>query len=188
MAEENRLRFVEAVRELDGPAILQVLPSLTISDLDVVRDYWLRGKLGELDPTNVLSAGDYADQFLSLPEHAVALYDAALEYLNKHPQSIAGDTDCAAASLNLIDLLIKSGQEHRAAEAARRASRMPVMRAEQHVQLAFCLAQIGDAKSAYTLFQRGKSVGLDNVAAAMGVPVADLAQMERVLSKAAGTA
>lgn len=132
MAEENRLRFVEAMRGLDGPAILELLPHLTLTDLSVVRQYWLNGHLGELDPTNVLSAGDFADQFLNLPEHAVALYDAALEYMDKHPESIADDTDCAAASLNLMDLLAKAGQGRAAVTAARRAARMPVKRAEQN--------------------------------------------------------
>ena len=85
MAEEARLRFVEAMRELEGPMILEILPRLTRTDLDVIRQYWLRGHLGKLDPTNVLCAADYADQFLSLPEHAIALYDAALEFMDKNP-------------------------------------------------------------------------------------------------------
>jgi hypothetical protein len=137
--------------------------------------------LGELDPTNVLTAGDFADQSLSLPEHAVALYDAALDFMDKHPESIADDTDCAAASLNLMDLLAKAGQARAAVTAARRAARLPVKRAEQNIQIAVGLSQGRDAKMALMLFQRGKAGGLSAAAAAMGVTVNDLNQMERVL-------
>jgi hypothetical protein len=186
MSEENRLRFVEAMRELDGPVMIELLPRLTLADLNVVRQYWLGGHLGELDPTNVLCAGDYADQFLSLPEHAVALYDAALEFMDKYPNSVTEDTDCAAASLNLIDLLVRSGKGQVAAAAARRAGRMPVKRAVQNVQLALWIGEAGDAKTAYALFQRGKADGLSSIAAEMGLTVADLNQTERALARAAG--
>jgi hypothetical protein len=106
--------------------------------------------------------------------------------MDKHPESIAEDTDCAAASLNLMDLLTKSGQAQAVLAAARRAARMPVKRAEQNIQIAVGLAQAGDAKTAYMLFQRGKAAGLSSVAVAMGVTVNDLTQMERVLARAVG--
>jgi hypothetical protein len=140
-----------------------------------------------------LCAGDFADpgqNYLNLPGHAIALYDAALEYMDKHPESIAEDTDCAAASLNLIDLLMNSGQEQAAMAATRRAGRMPVKTAEQNVWLAFWLREAGDAKTAYHLFQRGKAVGLEPTAAAMGLTVDVLKQIEKQieqeLSRAAG--
>jgi hypothetical protein len=186
MAEETRLRFAEAVRDFDGPSVLDLLPKLSLTDLKVFREYWFSGHLGQLDPTDVLCAGDYADQFLNLPQHAIALYEAALEFMHSYPESIADDADCAAASLNLIDLLLKADEKQTAAAAARRAVRKPVKRPVQNVQLAFWLGQVGDAKTAYALFQRGKAGGLPSIAAEMGVSVEDLNQMERALAHAAG--
>lgn len=185
MTEGAQLRFLEAVRHQDFLEVADVLPNLTPSDIELMRERWFSGQLGQLDPTNILCAADCADQFLSLPQHAIALYDAALEYMDKHPDSIAEDTDCAASSLNLIDFLVKSGQKQAAASAAKRASRMPVKRPEQNVQIAFWLSQAGDMKTAHLLFQRGKAAGLATVAAAMGVPVEDLNQMEQILQRAA---
>ena len=54
-------------------------------------------------------------------------------------------------------------------------------RAEQNIQIAVGLSQGRDAKMALMLFQRGKAGGLSAAAAAMGVTVNDLNQMERVL-------
>ena len=156
MLSEAQLRFVEAVRHQDFLAVADALPNLTAYDISSLRERWFSGQLDQLDPTNVLCAGDCADQFLNLPQHAIALYDAALEYMDKHPESIAEDTDCAASSLNLIDFLIKSGQKQAAASAAKRASRMPVKRPEQNVQIAFWLSQTGDPKTAYVLFSAGR--------------------------------
>jgi len=188
MADEMRVRFVEALRELNGPALFEQLPNLGPADLNWFREYWFSGQSGRLDPTNVLCAGDYADQFLNLPGHAIALYDAALEYMDKHPDSIAEDTNCAAASLNLIDLLVKSGQRDTAAAAAKRAARMPVKRADQNYQLAaWLLFEFHDARTAYPLFQRAKSAGLASLAAATGVSVADLEVMDQLLSVAVPT-
>jgi hypothetical protein len=116
-----------------------------------------------------------------MPTHAIVLYEAALEHMDSHPESIAGDTDCAAASLNLIDLLVKANRLQAAASAAKRAGRMPIKRAEQNIQIALWLMEAGDAQTAYVLFQRGKAAGLATVAGAMGVTVADLMQMEQTL-------
>jgi tetratricopeptide (TPR) repeat protein len=184
MMDEGRLRFVEAVRELNGPVMFELLPELGAADLTWFREHWFSGQSAPLDPTNVLCAGDYADQFLNLPGHAIALYDAALEYMDKHTDSIAEDTNCAAASLNLIDSLLKAGQREAAATAARRAARMPVKRGDQNCQLAAWLFQFGDPKAADALFQRAKAAGLASVAAAMGVTLEDLNQMDRLLCAA----
>jgi hypothetical protein len=182
--------FVQAMRDLDGPAVLQMLPNLTTSDVSDVCSDWLAGSIEPLDPTNVLCAGDYADQFLNLPGHAIILYDAALEYMDKHRESIAKDTECAAATLNLIDICMKAGDRRRATLAAVRGSRMPVERVEQNMQLAFWLAQVGNSRLAYEMFQHGKkaagAAGLALVAKRLEVPEAELRQMEQVLTNAAG--
>jgi len=185
----NTAAFVHAIRDLDGPALLQMLPNLTTSDVNDVCGDWLAGRTGPLDPTNVLCAGDYADQFLNLPGHAIILYDAALEHMDKHRESIAKDTECTAATLNLIDICMKAGDRRRATLAAVRGSRMPVERVEQNMQLAFWLAQVGNARLAYNMFQRGKqaagAAGLALVAQRLEVPEAELRQMEQMLTKAA---
>jgi hypothetical protein len=166
--------------------MFDLLPRLSLTDLDVFRQDWFAGHFGTLDPTNVLCAGDYADQFLNLPGHAVALYDAALEFMHKYPESIEQDTDCAAASLNLIDLLVKSGQKQAAAAATKRAARMHAKRPVQSIQLAHWSFKMGDAKTAYALFRRGKTAGFPLIAAEMGVSVEDLSQMEQVLARFSG--
>ena len=93
----------------------------------------------------------------------MSLYDAALDYMDQHPETIADDTDDAASSLNLIDSLVKAAQKQAAASAARRASRMPAKRPEQYVQIAFWLSQTGDPRSAYAFFQRGKGAAGDGI-------------------------
>lgn len=185
MTSEERTNFMNALKDLDGPALLTLLPQMAVPDLKAMCQDWLSGRLGTIDPTNVLSAGDYADQFLSLPAHAVVIYDAALEYMHRHPETIANDTDCAAASLNLIDLFDKSGQHGAATAAANRAAKMPVKRPEQNVQLAVAVSKAGDMVTAYSLFKRAESAGLGSVAQAMGVSMSDLNQMGTFLARAA---
>jgi hypothetical protein len=53
------------------------------------------------------------------------------------------------------------------------------------VQLAVAVSRGGDMKTAYTLFKRGESAGLNALAEAMGVSVADLNRMGTFLATAA---
>ena len=185
MTTQDWMTFIKGLQDLNGPALLTALPQMSVPYLKAVCQEWLSGKLGTIDPTNVLCGGDYAEQFLSLPAHAAVMYDAALEYMHRHPESIANDTDCAAASLNLVDLLDKAGQHGAATAAANRAARMPVKRPEQNVQLAVAVSKGGDMVTAYSLFKRAESAGLGSVAQAMGVSMSDLNQMGTFLARAA---
>ncbi len=187
MNNDERMSLIQALRELDGPVLLGALPQIAVPDLKAVCQDWLSGRLGTIDPTNVLSAGDMADQFLSLPAHAVVMYDAALDFMHRHPESVADDTDCAAASLNLIDLLSKAGQQAGVVAATKRAADMPVKRPEQNVQLAVALSQLGEMVTAHRLFKRAESAGLESAAQAMGVSVRELDQMGVFLTRAAAS-
>src|ERR1700738_857691 len=102
-------QFGRALLNLDGPAITTWLQSLSADDVKFSVESLLSGMLvgPDIDPTNVLCAADIADQQLQMPTHAIALYNTALKHMDENPESITDDTDCAAASLNLIDLLRK---------------------------------------------------------------------------------
>jgi hypothetical protein len=118
MNTEQHQSFVKALRDLDGSVLLSVLPQIAVQDLKGICQDWLSGKLVGIDPTNVLCGGDYADQFLNLSAPAIVMYDAALEYMHRHPDSIADDTDCAAASLTHSRLRSSNSRRAYACETA----------------------------------------------------------------------
>jgi len=77
--------------------------------------------------------------------------------MDKHRESIAKRYRVYCRHMNLIDICMKAGDRRRATLAAVRGSRMPVERVEQNMQLAFWLAQVGNARLAYNMFQAGQA-------------------------------
>jgi hypothetical protein len=118
-----------------------------------------------------------------MPGHAIVLYDAALEYMKDNPESISADTDCAAASLNLIDLLRKQRDRAGWLNAIRRAAEMPIKRSDQKVQIAYGLHTAGEKTLAYNLFLKAMDAGAETVAAALGVEVDELIKMGEMLAQ-----
>jgi hypothetical protein len=161
-----------------------LLQSLSADDVKFSVGSLLSGMLvgPDIDPTNVLCAADIADQQLQMPTHAIALYDATLQHMDENPESIAGDTDCAAANLNLIDLLRKQRDRDAWLNVVRRAARMPIKRPEQKIQIAYWLHEAREPVLAYKLYVEAMvEVGAPMVATAVGVNVSDLVQMGEML-------
>lgn len=136
--------FADALRNLNGRKLTALLPHLSAGDVELALQALFSGMLvgSKIDPTNVLCAGDLADQQLNLQEHAIILYDAALQHMHENPETIASATNCAAASSNLIDLLVKRGERSRAVAAVNRAMQMPIKRADQKADLATWLSEL----------------------------------------------
>lgn len=102
--------------------------------------------------------------------------------MDENPESIAGDTDCAAASLNLVDLLRKRGDRDAWLNVVRRAIRMPIKRPEQKIQIAYWLHEAKESALAYKLYLEAmEAAGAPIVATALGVSVAELLQIGKVL-------
>jgi hypothetical protein len=118
-----------------------------------------------------------------MPAQAIVLYDAALQHMDENRESIASDSDCAAASLNLIDLLRKQRDRAGWLNAVKRAARMPIKRPGQKIQIAYWLHQAGESGLAFKLYQQGMEAGASTVAIAMGVSEADLIQMGKELAR-----
>src|SRR5260370_13384744 len=112
-------QFYSAIQKLSS-AFLEALPQIQPSELERFCKAWILGDIGTIDHTNMLVAGDQADQFLELPGHAVIIYDAALEQMSRHTELIDTDTDCAAGSLNLLGILEDSDSRDRIRIIARR--------------------------------------------------------------------
>lgn len=176
-------QFGRALLNLDGPAITMLLQRLSSDDVQLSVGSLLSGILvgPSIDPTNVLCAADIADQQLQMPTHAIALYDAALQYMDENRESICCDTDCAAASLNLIDLLRKGHDRNAWLGAVRRAARMPIRRPEQKIQIAYWLHEAREFVLAYAIYLKRIEAGAPTVASALGLSTTDLAQMGKAL-------
>ncbi|HXU37669.1 MAG TPA: hypothetical protein VN937_15010 [Blastocatellia bacterium] len=184
MEPETFQEFGCALLNFDVPAIMRLLQSLSADDVQFSLRALLSGALvgPNIDPTNILCAGDIADQHLRMPAQAIVLYDAALQHMDENRESIASDSDCAAASLNLIDLLRKQRDRAGWLNAVKRAARMPIKRPEQKIQIAYWLHQAGESGLAFKLYQQGMEAGASTVAIAMGVSEADLIQMGEELA------
>jgi|GEM_PF-6894946 len=176
-------QFGRALLNLEGPVITWLLQNLCADDVKFGVESLLSGMLvgPDIDPTNVLCAVDIADQQLQMPNHAIVLYDAALEYMKEHPESISADTDCAAASLNLIDLLRKQRDRAGWLNAIKRAAEMQIKRPDQKVQIAYWLNAAGEKRLAYDLYLKAMAAGDEAVAAALDVGVDDLKKMGKKL-------
>lgn len=183
MDPETFQEFGRALLNLDGPTISRILKSLSADDVKFSVGSLLSGMLvgPDIDPTNILCAADIADQHLQLPTHAIVLYDAALQHMEENRESIASDTDCAAASLNLIDLLRKRHDREAWINAARRAARLPIRRPDQKIQIAYWLHEAREEVLAYKLYLEGMEAGASTLATVLGISEADLEQMGRIL-------
>lgn len=177
-------RFYAGICDLKGSAIFEALPKIQVRELESLCQAWLLGQVGPIDPTNMLVAADQAEQFLELPRHASVLYDAALEQLSRHPDLIAKDTDCAAASLNLLGIVQNAGRSDQVHSIALRATKMPVKEDGQKVRLAYFLNEVGEFTLAQSLFTEGMRRNPDQVAEETGVPLDDLRELGRRIALA----
>ncbi|MGH9823545.1 MAG: hypothetical protein ACREDR_09870 [Blastocatellia bacterium] len=180
-------QFRDALLNRHRFAMAGLLQSLSADEVKVAVGTLLSGMLvgPEIDPTDVLCAGDIADRMPDMRAHAIVIYDVALQHMYDNRQSIASDTDCAAASLNLIDLSRKQGDRVLWLRAIRRAAVMPIKRADQKVHIAWWLHEANEDLAAYLLFSQGIEGGRSTVATEMGLPEAELIQMEHLLEQRA---
>jgi len=178
-------QFYSGVRALDGSAIFDALPQIQPQQLERLCQAWLAGELGPIDPTNMLVAGDQADQFLELPGHAVIIYDAALEQLARHPELASDDTDFVGASLNLLGILDGMGARDKMPSVARRAAKMPIRQDDYKVRLAYFLYRGGDFEDAHHFFSEGMRSDPREIAEKSGIPLDDLLEMGRSIAASA---
>lgn len=185
MDPETFQQFGRALLNLDEPSITILLQRLSGDDVKLSVGALLSGMLvgPAIDPTNVLCAADIADQQLQMATTAITLYDAALQHMDENPKSISIDTNCAAASLNLIDLLRKGNDRDAWLNAIRRAARMPIKRPEQKIQIAYWLHQAREFALAYQVYRDGIEAGAPKVASALGLTTRDLEQMGETLRR-----
>ena len=178
-------RFYSGVQKLTGGEIIEVLPRIQAPQLERFCQAWLSGEIGPIDPTNMLVAGDQADQFLELPGLAAIIYEAALEQLFRHPDLAAKDTDCAAGSLNLLGILENAGWPDRIRAVALRAAKMPIKADVQRVRLAYFLNQVGEFALANSHFIEGMKRNPNQIAEETGVPLDELYNLGRRIAVSA---
>jgi len=178
----------EADRARTANNLWRCIRQISLPELQHLCHTWLAGEIGPIDPTNMLVAGDFADtETLGLQQHAVAFYDTALEFMVRHPKSIAADTDCAAASLNLLGILEDAEDHDRMRVVSLRAMRMPILGDDQRVRLSYALNQVGEAAHANSLFVEGMRTDPAGTAKKLGVPLDEVLKLGRSIAARTNT-
>ena len=129
--------------------------SMSVDALQAVCRRLLEAETTRVDPTWLLAVADMAELKFGLPEQAAVLYEAGLERLLRHPDEAADDTDCAAASLNLLNLLSAQRKYSDIPRAARRAAQMSFVADSEMVQLAWFIVGFAETEAALALCPSG---------------------------------